>query len=132
MLMLQNTLMDLRDLLNSTSNVVCSGHHHNHVIHAGHLVGPVDSKSEPESDYGGFWGENVLESATAEKPVENVEETDGGRLFANVVRKNSFFSDIKKVGLNLSFAESVASASSGSSFDGRGDVSNHADDSDSA
>ena len=34
---LENTLLELKNLLNSTSNVVCEETHHNPVIHAAHL-----------------------------------------------------------------------------------------------
>ena len=101
--------MDLKRLLNSTSGVVCGGHH-NHVIH------PIRKETVPDEDenasdyYGDFWGESVLEGATG--PELERRDSEGGKLFSNVNKKPSFkLSDAMKVGLNLSFDESVESAS---------------------
>ncbi|CAB9509949.1 Putative mitochondrial carnitine O-acetyltransferase [Seminavis robusta] len=121
---LENTLIALKRLLNAISSVVCGGHH-NHVIHQAH----VEIKAEQESDdmYGDFWGESVLDStkASAEgsrkndtkanSPKKNEDEPDS-KLFSMVVRKDSLcLTDIKQIGLHLSFDESVESGSSGAS-----------------
>ena len=123
---LENVLVDLKRLMNSASSVVCHGHHHNHAIHPPPV--PAASFGRQESgDYGDFWGESVLNSApntaatakidTAAKPKP---KEDYDKVFVNIVRKDSMkLSEIKKFGVQLSFDESVESASSGSSSSGR-------------
>lgn len=107
--------MDLKRLLNSTSGVVCGGHH-NHVIH------PVRKEFPKEDDndyYDDFWGESVLEGASApdQKGLDRRESSEGSKLFSNVNKKPSIkFTDAMKVGLQLSFDESVESASASGSY----------------
>lgn len=105
--MLENVLMDLKRLLNSTSSVVCGGHH-NHVIH------PVRKEIE-DNPYGDFWGESVLENRSMSRENSRSLErrdSEGGKLFSNVTKKHSIkFSPAMKVGLQLSFDESIESAS---------------------
>lgn len=123
--MLEKTLMDLRRLLTSTSNVVCQGHH-NHIIHPVRKE-PTAAKDDDDDNYGDFYGESALEggadnaASSEKKKILKRQESDGGALFANVTRKPSVkFLLAKNVGVQLSFDESVESASStGSSGDGR-------------
>ena len=108
--MLETTLMDIKRLFNSSSNVdVSCGGHHNHVIH------PVRQDSANDDAYGDFWGESALDSGPPSgEPLERRDSSGG--LFANVVRKPSIlFTDAKRVGLQLSFDESVESGTSGAS-----------------
>jgi hypothetical protein len=109
--MLENTLLDLKRLLKSSSSVVCGGHH-NHIIHPARHSGENDY-----GDYLGWGGESVHEaSQQPKKACETVDEQDNGRLFINVVRMNSLMlNDIKKVGTSLLFDDDVVSASSGAS-----------------
>jgi Choline/Carnitine o-acyltransferase len=111
--MLENTLLDLKRLLKSSSSVICGGHH-NHIIHPARHAG--------ENDYGDYWGgESVHEASqqpmkSPKKACETMDEQDNGRLFINVVRMNSLMlNDIKKVGMSLHFDDDVVSASSGAS-----------------
>lgn len=124
---LESVLKDLQRLMNATSSVVCDGHHHNPAIHPRQL--PASSmKREESGDYGDFWGESSLNSAPAATPATPVDKKkvapkdvqDSGKLFVNIIRKNSMnLSEIEKFGVQLSFDESVDSVSSGASTDGR-------------
>ena len=125
---LENVLKDLKRLMNTTSSVVCHGHHHNHAIHPP-AQPAVPLEREESGDYGDFWGENVLNSAANRTAAtstitdtvgKKIEDKDSGRLFVNIVRKDSMkLSEIKNFGVQLSFDESVQSVSSGASTDGR-------------
>lgn len=122
---LENTMLDLKRLMNTTSSVVCHGEHHNHAIHPPPQPA-VSLQREESADYGDFFGESALatgahpmpEKVTSEAKVKEAAH-DSGKFFMNIVRKDSMrLSEIENLGVQLSFDESVASASSGAS-DGR-------------
>ena len=126
--MLENTLMDLKRLLKSSSSVVCSGHH-NPIIHP--------ARHAEDRGYGDFWGESMVDISqqavkdAQKKASAKADEADSGRLFINVVRMNSLMpNDIKTIGVSLMFDDDVLSASSGASDDERarhGDNSNNSE-----
>lgn len=106
---LENVLLELKRILNSSSSVVCHGSHDNYAIYPADpnraTLKYIASQHEEYGEYGDFYGESILD----EKPDSS------GNWFSNVVPRHSLrLSEINKASLRLSFDDGIASASSGS------------------
>lgn len=108
---LENTLVELKHLLNSTSTVVCHGSHHNHVIHPADpyraSLRAMASQDEEYGDYGDVYGESVLDK----KPKL---DSDGNWFFNVVPQRTRRLSEMNRASLRLSFNEDVGSVVSSS------------------
>ena len=124
---LENTLKELKRLLNSSSNVVCASHgtqnHSNHAVQTFpyekrvKLVEAVESsacRSEINSETNNQ--DNPRQQPPIAVAAAAATTTRQDRPFSNVQRKSLRFSDIKNLGLSLSFNEDTETASSSSSF----------------
>ena len=120
--MLENTLLEIKQMLKSDSSVVCHGSHHNHIIHPAdplrRSLREMESEVAEYGDYGDVYGEN-----SCHNDPDLVRETperahSKGNWFSNVVPRSMGLSEISRAGIRLSFNEEIDSSASVSTSSG--------------